>query len=495
KKMKINLKSIIEIDKDYYINKAIYSKKLNKLKLNILGEYDENIEKKLESYFSYVNLSLQFEKENKKETNSIDDFYESQPLPDYYETGYENPENLGENIEEKNQESKESSLNNQDIFDLPKIEEDKKEPSKNQEEEKTSSLRDLKKIELENMIENARNNKKNSEKKEIKQTEILKYGRNINGDLFKIEEIYDKKGMNLSIKGEIFGIDIFESKRGNFIYSFDLEDESDAIACKMFVQPRNKSKLENLKEKMIVQVQGVLNYDSFSHEDVFTVNSMVECEKKERLDTYPKKRVELEIHTKMTNLDGFVDMDELAKKLKAWGHSACGITDTETLQALPDMYDKLGKNDIKMLAGAELLLVDKNLRILTNNYNKKINDISDLKNQRFIVFDLETTGLSKYIDKITEIGAVKIENGEIVEVFNELVNPEKMIPQKVVELTGITNEMVMDKPKIDEVLPRFLEFSKDSYFVGQNTDFDIGFITEACDNLSYKFEPTCSHFF
>ena len=116
--MKINLKSIIEIDKDYYINKAIYSKKLNKLKLNIIGEYDENIEKKLESYFSYVNLSLQFEKENKKETNSIDDFYESQPLPDYYETGYENPENLGENNEEKNQESKEASLNNQDIFDL-----------------------------------------------------------------------------------------------------------------------------------------------------------------------------------------------------------------------------------------------------------------------------------------------------------------------------------------------------------------------------------------
>ncbi|MFR7765240.1 MAG: PolC-type DNA polymerase III, partial [Anaerococcus obesiensis] len=164
----------------------------------------------------------------------------SQPLPDYYETGYENSENLGENNEEKNQKSKEASLNNQDIFDLPKIEEEKKEPSKKQ-EEKASSLRDLKKIELENMIENARNNKKNSEKKEIKQAEILKYGRNINGDLFKIEEIYDKKGMNLSIKGEIFGIDVFESKRGNFIYSFDLEDESDAIACKMFVQPRNKS--------------------------------------------------------------------------------------------------------------------------------------------------------------------------------------------------------------------------------------------------------------
>ncbi|MDU5504108.1 MAG: PolC-type DNA polymerase III [Anaerococcus vaginalis] len=484
-KMKINLKSLIETDENYYINKAIYSKKLNKLKLIIEGKKDLEIEKKLEAYFSYVNLSLKFEEKSEK-INPIDDFYESQPLPEYYETGYENPEDLKENIGEKDQEEKEKSPDKIDIFDLPKIEENKEISDK---EENASSLRDLKKIELENMIQNARNNKKNSEKKVKESSEILKYGRNINGDLFKIEEIYDKKGMNLSIKGEIFCIDIFESKKGNFIYSFDLEDESDAIACKMFVQPRNKEKLENLKENMLVQVQGVLNYDSYSHEDVFTVNSMIECEKKERLDTYPKKRVELEIHTKMTNLDGFVDMDELSKKLKAWGHTACGITDTETLQALPDMYSKLGGNGIKMLAGAELLLVDKNLRILTNNYNKKINDIKDLKNQKFIVFDLETTGLFKYSDKITEIGAVKIENGEITEVFNELVNPERMIPQKVVELTGITNEMVMDKPKIDEVLPKFLEFSKDAYFVGQNTDFDIGFIKEACDNLSYKFEP------
>lgn len=483
--MKISLKSLIDTDKDYYIKNAIYSKKLNKLKLIIVGKKEKEIEEKLEKYFSYVNLALKYEDIIKKEekVNPIEEFYENQPLPDFYETGYE--DQVEEIVDEKKDKAKEDK-ENKDIFDLPNIENKKEENTK---DDKPSSLRDLKKLELENMIQNARNNKKESDKKEKNPSEILKYGRNIKADEFKIEEIYDKKGMNLSLKGEIFGIDIFESKRGNFIYSFDLEDETDAIACKMFVQPRNKEKLDKLKENMVVKVQGVLNYDGYSHEDVFTVNSMEECEKKERLDTYPKKRVELEIHTKMTNLDGFVDMDELAKRLKTWGHTACGITDTETLQALPDMYDKLGKNDIKMLAGAELLLVDKNLRILTNNYNKKINDISDLKDQRFIVFDLETTGLYKYSDKITEIGAVKVENGEITEVFNELVNPEKMIPEKVVELTGITNEMVMDKPKIDEILPKFLEFSKDAYFVGQNTDFDIGFIKEACDNLSYQFEP------
>ena len=379
--MKISLKSLIDTDKDYYIKNAIYSKKLNKLKLIIVGKKEKEIEEKLEKYFSYVNLALKYEDIIKKEekANPIEEFYENQPLPDFYETGYENEEeivveNKKEEIQEKKPEQKDKN-----IFDLPNIENNKYDNTK---DDKPSSLRDLKKLELENMIQNARNNKKESDKKEKNPSEILKYGRNIKADEFKIEEIYDKKGMNLSLKGEIFGIDIFESKRGNFIYSFDLEDDTDAIACKMFVQPRNKEKLDKLKENMAVKVQGVLNYDGYSHEDVFTVNSMEECEKKQRLDTYPKKRVELEIHTKMTNLDGFVDMDELAKRLKSWGHTACGITDTETLQALPDMYDKLGKNDIKMLAGAELLLVDKNLRILTNNYNKKINDISELKDQK-----------------------------------------------------------------------------------------------------------------
>ncbi|NVF10949.1 PolC-type DNA polymerase III [Anaerococcus sp. AGMB00486] len=477
--MKISLNSLIQSKTDHYIEKATYSKKLNKLKLTIVGASDENIKEKLENYFSYTNLSLNFvETKAKKDiSESIDEFYENQPLPAYIDNGLDDDIYDMERFDEKNQDNK-----NKDSKELSI----KVEPKKDESSE--TSLRDRKKIELEYMIQNARAQR--TEKKEEKNSfDKLKYGRNIKSELFKIEDIYDKKGINLSLKGEVYDIDIFESKRGNFIYSFDLEDESDAIACKMFVNPKNKAKLDKLKDSVYVQVEGVLNYDNYAHEDVFTVNSMIEDTKKLRLDTYPKKRVELEIHTKMTNLDGFVDMDQLASRLKSWGHEACGITDTETLQALPDMYGKLKKNNIKMLAGSELLLVDRDLRILTNNHKKDISNIFDIKDADFVVFDLETTGLFRYSDKITEIGAVRISNGEIVEVFNELVNPERIIPDKVVELTGIKNEMVMDKPKIDEVLPKFLEFSKDAILVGQNADFDIGFIRESCENLGYEFKP------
>ncbi|MDU2830569.1 MAG: DNA-binding protein, partial [Anaerococcus sp.] len=219
--MKISLKSIIDTDKDYYIKNAIYSKKLNKLKLIIVGEKEKEIEEKLEKYFSYVNLAIKYEdiKNDKPQVNPIEEFYENQPLPDFYETGYEDE---GEEIvEDKKEEIQEKNSNNEDkdIFDLPKLEEKKDE---NITEEKPSSLRDLKKLELENMIQNARNNKKNSEKVQKEPSDILKYGRIIKADEFKIEEIYDKKGMNLSLRGRVFGIDIFESKRGNFIYSFDL---------------------------------------------------------------------------------------------------------------------------------------------------------------------------------------------------------------------------------------------------------------------------------
>lgn len=464
--MKISLKSIINTNKDHYIKKAIYSKKLNKLNLTIVGDEDKDIKDALDEYFSYLNLSLRFENEKKEEKkkDTIEDFYENAPIPEY--------------------------IGNEDDFKIEESPQNIKSEYKNPnpKKDKKSSLRDRKKLELENMIQNARANK--TEEKPVKEkSQGLKYGRNIKSDLFNIDEIYDKKGARLSIKGVVYGIDIFETRRGNFIYTFDLEDDTDVIACKIFVNPRNKAKLDNLKEEVTILAEGVLNYDNYSHEDVFTVNSLQEVSQKQRLDTFPKKRVELEIHTKMTHLDGFVDMDKLAKRLSQWGHKACGITDTETLQALPEMYEKLKAEDIKMLAGSELLLVDENLRILTNNFSKEIPDISDINEGEFVVFDLETTGLFKYTDKITEIGAVKVKNGEVVEVFNELVDPEKMIPEKVIELTGITNEMVMGKDKIDEVLPRFLEFAHGSILVGQNADFDIGFVRENARNLDLSFEP------
>lgn len=473
--MKIDLKNLIKIEEEaYFIVKAIYKKEINALRIFIESEKDLNkdIEDRLISYFDYINLSIDF----KKIPPKFDTFIEEDHIPEFIDTediGRENFD-LEENYLENEISTK--NLNNKE--------------KKEETEKLKSSLREKKEIELQNMIQLAQNSKKEVKNTEEIETDGLSYGRKIKADLLNISELYDKKGMTFSLIGTVYGNSVFESKKGNFIYTFDLEDETDAVSCKMFINPKNKEKVRDLKDKVTVQVEGVLNYDDYAHEDVFTVNSIQKATILKRQDKYPQKRVELEVHTKMTNLDGFVDQKELIKTLDDWGHDTVGITDTATLQALPDMYDGLKARGKKMLAGAELLLVDKNIRILTNYTDKDIDEnIKSIKDVDFIVFDLETTGFSRYHDKITEIGAVRVSKGEISEVFNELVNPEKMIPEKVQELTGISNEMVAGCPKIDEILPKFLEFSKDAIFVGQNADFDIGFVRENAYNLGLEFEP------
>jgi DNA polymerase-3 subunit alpha (Gram-positive type) len=491
--MKLNLKDLLGIkEESFFIRKAIFHKKANKLDLFIEGEdeFTEKIEKELKKFFHFVDLTLSYTKIEKNEEKineeeSLGDQVSQADnklvddgayIPEFVErddidTSYQDPvDSLGPSLLKEKSEEKIDQKNPQD---------------------KKPSLRERKKLELENMIRLAQNNKKD-EKKPKKTEEIkgLSYGRKIRSERFNIEDLYDKKGMVCSLLGTVYNLSVFETKTGTFIYTFDLEDESDAISCKMFINPKNKAKVADLADKSEVEVEGVLNYDNYAHEDVFTVNSIRQGQIEKRCDRYPEKRIELEMHTKMTNLDGFVDPKELVKTLDARGHDTIAITDTATLQALPDMYNSLQSKGKKMLPGAELLLIDQDLRIITNYTDQKLEDIlKTSKDTDFVVFDLETTGLSRYKDRITEIGAVKVSKGEIVEIFDELVNPERLIPEKIVELTGITNEMVADKETIDKVLPKFLEFSKGAVFVGQNADFDIGFVRENAYRLGLEFEP------
>ena len=209
--------------------------------------------------------------------------------------------------------------------------------------------------------------------------------------------------------------------------------------------------LEDLKDGMAVQVEGVLNFDDYAKEDVFTVNSITTAIISKKVDLAADKRFELELHSKYTNLDGFVDDGDLLPVLKEWGWDTIGITDTENLQVLPYVYDTYKKNGIRVLNGAELLLVEDDLRILTNLSGKDLPIFKNLEDGSFVVFDIETTGLLKYRDAITEIGAVRVENGEITETYNQLINPERILPEKIVEITGITDAMLADKPKIDRI--------------------------------------------
>ena len=453
--MKIDLCKFIEVkENEYFISSAIYNKNKNELKLAIEStneNFDDDLRKNLEYYFSYLTLIIDY----KNEENNI-----------------------------SNKEKEEISLNSAKNSDG-----DEKSKEISPKEDTYQNFLASKEEDLLNRISLAINKKKPEEKKEDCKKDTLKFGRKIKDDVISISDIYDKKGLGVVLIGKVFALDVFETKNHSFIYTFDLEDETDAISCKIFASEKTNFKLKNLKEGIGVKVQGVLNYDDYAHDEVFTINSLEETQLSKKIDTADEKRIELQLHSKMTNLDGFLDNVDIVNVLKDWDWDAIGITDTETLQGLPDLYEAIKKTGKKMLPGAELLLVEDELRILTNLSEKEVPEINDIKDQEFVVFDLETTGLSRFADKITEIGAVRIKNGEITETFNELVNPEKLIPEKVTELTGITNEMVMDKAKIDQALPRFLDFAKDAILVGQNSDFDIGFVRENAHNLGIEFKP------
>ena len=457
--MKIDLCKFIEVkENEYFISSAIYNKNKNELELSIESKkenFDDELIKNLEDYFSYLTLMIDY----KSEENNISNKEKEEIILN----SAKNPASYEKSMEiDKEISPKEDAYQN---F-LASKEED-----------------------LLNRISIAINKKKPEEKKEDCKKETLKFGRKIKDDVISISDIYDKKGLGVVLIGKVFALDVFETKNHSFIYTFDLEDESDAISCKIFASEKTNSRLKNLKEGIGVKVQGVLNYDDYAHDEVFTINSLEETQLSKKIDTADEKRIELQLHSKMTNLDGFVDNADIVNVLKDWDWDAIGITDTETLQGLPDLYEAIKKTGKKMLPGAELLLVEDELRILTNLSEREVPEINDIKDQEFVVFDLETTGLSRFTDKITEIGAVRIKDGEITETFNELVNPEKLIPEKVTELTGITNEMVMDKAKIDQALPRFLDFAKDAILVGQNSDFDIGFVRENAHNLGIEFKP------
>lgn len=407
--MNIDLSEFVDIkENEYTITNAIYNREKNELKLTIesdLDHFDEKVRVELDNYLSFVTLTIEFI----KLTPDIEE--------DFCGNEIESDINEVEIIEDKDLEKKPREIveTNQE----------------NCEEDPCDQLRDKKEKDLQARISHAINlSHSKEEKKQIEPLDGLDFGSKIKNEPIPIAEIYDKKGLQVSLIGTVYNLDVFETKNHYFIYTFDLEDNTDAISCKIFSSEKNKDKLRLLRDGIAVQVEGVLNYDDYAHEEVFTARSLKDALISKKVDTAYEKRIELELHTKMTNLDGFVDNTDILRILDDWEWDAIGITDTETLQGLPDLYDAINKKGKKMLPGAELLLVEDELRILTNLSDNPVPKTKDIRDQEFVVFDLETTGLSRFKDKITEIGAVRVKNGEISEEFNELVNPEKIIKNR-----------------------------------------------------------------
>ena len=210
---------------------------------------------------------------------------------------------------------------------------------------------------------------------------------------------------------------------------------------------------------------------------------ILKMKKMEKMDGAEEKRVELHCHTTMSAMDGVTPVSKIIERAAKWGHPAIAITDHGVVQAFPDAQIAAKKNKIKVIYGVEGYLVDDGVPLALNEKGQNLDDT-------YVVFDLETTGFSSKNDKIIEIGAVKIRNGEIIDNFSEFVNPRRPIPYKIIELTGINDDMVRDAQSIEDILPRFIEFIGDSVVVAHNASFDCSFISKNCNDLGLKFEPT-----
>ena len=320
------------------------------------------------------------------------------------------------------------------------------------------------------------------EKKE--ETDVI-YGKEIKDEVIPISEIpMDAKFVTL--QGDIIFLDSREVKNEKTMVKFYLADESDAFTCKAFFPNKKFAEIKgDLKAgKSHVKIKGRFQYDSFDKENVIMVNDINKAKKKPgRMDNASEKRVELHMHTKMSSMDAMTDASVLVKNAIAWGHKAVAITDHGNVQAFPEAYHAAG-DKIKILYGVECYLVNDSAEITTNTKSAPLNG-------EYVVFDLETTGLSPNTEAITEIGAVKIKDGRITDSFNEFVNPGKPIPAKITELTGITDEMVADAPAIDVMLPRFFEFIGDAVLVAHNASFDTSFIKKAAKDLGMEYNFCC----
>lgn len=320
------------------------------------------------------------------------------------------------------------------------------------------------------------------------------YGRDFEEEAVPIEEIIGDMG-EVVIRGKIIRYDSREIKNEKTILMFDVTDFTDTMTIKMFARnDQVKEITAEMKAGAFVKLKGVTMIDRFDNE--LTIGSIAGIKKipdftTSRSDTSVQKRVELHCHTKMSDMDGVSEAKDIVKRAYKWGHPAIAITDHGVVQSFPDanhVWEDLWKAEkakrieagdpnpdkqdfFKVIYGMEAYLVDDLKEIVTGDEGQDLN-------ADFVVFDIETTGFSPVNNKIIEIGAVKIQQGEITDRFSVFVNPGVPIPFEIEKLTSINDSMVMDAPPIEVILPQFLDFCQDAVLVAHNANFDMSFIME-----------------
>ena len=314
---------------------------------------------------------------------------------------------------------------------------------------------------------------------------------NIQEKIVKIQDLSVDDG-KVSLQGEVINMEPKELKTGKTLLSFDLYDGTSTLTCKAFLNKEQTKKVIGRIEKAKgIQICGNAQMDSFSNELTVMANTIIETEglKKEiRMDNSKVKRVELHMHTKMSQMDAMTSAKDLIKRAMKWGMKSIAITDHGVVQSFPEAHKLLGVDnpDMKVIYGVEAYLAPDNTKSV---YNSKSQNIDTT----YCVLDLETTGFSAKTEKITEVGIMKVKEGKVVDEFSCFVNPEKHIPSRVTEVTNITDEMVKDAETIDKVFPKILDFlgdKKETVIVAHNANFDVGFLKQNAINLGYDFDYT-----
>ncbi len=324
------------------------------------------------------------------------------------------------------------------------------------------------------------------------------YGRDFEFDEeVSIDEIYSDIG-SVVIKGQILNIDQRAIRGERTIITLTITDFTDTITAKIFLKDELLEEFNSkIKKKMFIRLKGVAMFDTYDRG--INIQSVVGVRKATDFRTYRqdnavRKRIELHCHTKMSDMDGVSDVKKIVKQAYDWGHKAIAITDHGVVQGFPDAWHeycdlkgaakKAGKDfDFKVIYGVEAYLVDDLQDVIVNSKGQSIDDT-------YVVFDLETTGLSPVADKIIEFGAVKVQGGKIIDRFSTFVNPERPIPFNIEKLTGINDNMVIDAPLIDKVLPEFLDFCEGCIMVAHNAGFDMSFIENKSREMGIEREYT-----
>ena len=289
------------------------------------------------------------------------------------------------------------------------------------------------------------------------------------------------------VEGQVISLSHKELTRQEaWVINFDMTDFTNSIRINGFMEKEKAAPvLDRVKPGMWLRVLGKMTYNKYDNENVLQPMAIVVGQRELRQDTASEKRVELHLHTKMSAMDALTDTEEAVKLAALWGHKAIAITDHGVVQSFPDAMKAGKKYGVKILYGVEAYYVnDVDDRVAVHGEgNAKFSD-------EYVAFDLETTGLSNKTDEIIEFGAVILRDGKPAERFESFVNPGRKLSQKIIDLTGITDDMLKDAPTLDQVLPEFLAFCGDRPLAAHNADFDVGFVRQACMRLGYAYEPT-----